>query len=165
MSSKPLDQIQPMSFTRIRPKNLLSQREHHVPALNSTTFNSPGKLLGNIRWSPWSEAWWDGKKKIHSGLTGRRAGPVGWSGGSRKAWEHYVGFPDPDGSASDCHSWGALHKFIPTFGIFPVPCCWIILTSKSPSESSKKTQQMQLLLDANSLNQFFLKMLRSDCTA
>lgn len=90
--------------------------------------------------------------KFHSSLTGQRTDPVGWTGGTRKTQKRYIGFPDSDGSASHCHSWGALDKSPSPFRIFPLQCSWILLTSKSLSKCSKKAEQMQLLLDANSEN-------------
>lgn len=111
-----------------------------------------------------------GRGGLHSSLTGQRTGPVGWAGGSRKTQKHYMGFPDTDGSASHCHSWGSLYKSLLPFRIFPLQCRWLILTSKSLSKCSKKAEQMQLLSDANIENKLKERqeshvMGKSNCTA
>lgn len=132
------------------PEYLLSQLEHHVPALNFSLVY----LLANCSaiCAKVSRVKFGGVRGFHSSLTGQRTGPVGWTGEIRKTQKHYKGFPDTDGSASQSHSWGALYKSLSPFRIFPVQCCWIILPNKSLSKCSKKAEQMQLLLDANSEN-------------
>lgn len=147
-----LHNIQPIQFTKI-----------------NVTWESVISSL-NITYQHWTLPWFTclqtdqklalktlegslgGRGGLHSSLTGQRTGPVGWAGGSRKTQKHYMGFPDTDGSASHCHSWGSLYKSLLPFRIFPLQCRWLILTSKSLSKCSKKAEQMQLLSDANNEN-------------
>lgn len=127
----------------------------------------------NITYQHWTLPWFTCLQTdwgLHSSLTGQRTGPVGWAGGSRKTQKHYMGFPDTDGSASHCHSWGSLYKSLLPFRIFPLQCRWLILTSKSLSKCSKKAEQMQLLSDANNENKLKERqeshvMGKSNCTA
>lgn len=49
-----------------------------------------------------------------------------------------LAFPDTDGSASHCHSWDALDRFLSPSRIFPVHCSWSILSGKSLSECFSK---------------------------